>query len=269
MNVLEVQNLYSKRGIKNILKDISFSVGTKEHTILFGLNGCGKTTLLATIAGYMGYTSGEIKLWDQLMTEENTVSLRRQVGFVSNSYFDRCYRKENILSIVLSGLYGQLGERYSVSKYDAQRAKRMLKNFGLKEKMDYPYDLLSRGQQQRVLIARALIAKPKLLLLDEPYTGLDVMARQFFLNTIEQIALESDTTIICVSHYEEEILPIFTKALLMKNGVISKQGDIKSVFSNDILTDFFEKKTQVDWNENRMHFKISNSYHADKMIWEE
>lgn len=268
MSVLETKKLCIKRGVKNILKDIDWKIEDKEHTVLFGLNGCGKTTLLAAVSGYMGYTAGEVKLWGSNLCEDNALSLRRQIGFVSNSYFERCYKRENILSIVLSGCYGQLAERYDVTKENVLRAKHLLCSFGLRKKMDYPYDLLSRGQQQRVLIARALMVEPKLLLLDEPCSGLDMMAREFFLNTIEQIGQESRATIVCVTHYEEEILPLFSQVVLLKEGMIHSQGEKKKVLTSENLSDFFGEQTRVYWNEERVQIRMLKTYQADRSIWQ-
>ncbi len=267
MSIIEVKNLSCQRGAKNILKDINWRVNEQEHTLILGLNGSGKTTLLAAVSGYVGYTSGEVKLWNTLLTEENVLEQRRQVSFVSKSYFDRCYRKENTLNIVLSGLYGQLSERFGLTSADVVRAKRLLRGFGLRRKMDYPYDLLSQGQQQSVLICRALMVKPKLLLLDEPYSGLDLIARQFFLNMVEQIGEESKATIICVTHYMEEILPLFSHVVLLKKGMIYSQGRAKDVLTNNNLSGFFGENTTVYWQDGRFRLKIAAKHTAER-IWQ-
>ena len=267
MAAITTENLLVKRGVKNILNNININIKSREHTILFGLNGCGKTSLLATISGYMGYTSGEIRINGELLSEQNVLKLRQQIGFVSNSYFDRCFKRENALNIVLSGLYGQLAERYDITSANVLRAKHLLKSLGIKEKIAYPYDLLSRGQQQRVLIARALMVSPKILLLDEPCSGLDVLSRQYFLNTIKQIADESDATIICATHYGEEILPFFSKAILLKKGEIFADGDIQQILSNDVLSEFFQSPTICHRVKERMYIEIVGDYKMPTQVW--
>ncbi len=267
MNIVETNSLKTKLGVKMVLNDINLTIASKEHTILFGLNGSGKTSLLATICGYMGYTSGKINLLGELVTDTNVLELRKQVGFVSNSYFDRCFKRENALNIVLSGVYGQLAERYDISSKDVKKAKALLKGFDLKEKMAYPYDLLSRGQQQKVLIARALMVEPKLLLLDEPCSGLDVLSRQYLLNTITQIAQESDATVICATHYEEEILPFYKRAILIKRGTIYADDAIETIFTPEQLSGFFEKKVNCNWKNGRVRLSIHDDYRISKQVW--
>lgn len=264
---ITTNNLTVKRGVKTILNNICLNIEQGDHTILFGLNGSGKTSLLATISAYMGATSGEIFLFERQLTEENALELRQQIGFVSNSYFDRCYKRENAINIVLSGLFGQLAERSHITSADVLRAKHLLKDLGLKEKIAYPYDLLSRGQQQRVLIARALMIPPKILLLDEPCSGLDVLSRQYFLNTIKVISNESDATIVCATHYGEEILPFFKKAILLDKGKVFLFDNMDAVFTAKNLSSFFKAPTDCYWKNGRMYIEITQNFSIPKEDW--
>lgn len=267
MNAVETVGLFTKRGVKTILNDINLTVRPGEHTVLFGLNGCGKTTLLATICGYMGFSSGTVQVFNEILNEENTISVRKKIGFVSNSYFNRLYSRENALNIVLGAVFGELSERVELRKEHVLRAKHLLKCLGLKNKLAYPYDMLSYGQQQRVLIARGLMVSPKILVLDEPCSGLDVLMRQYVLNTLASIAMESGTTIICATHYLEEILPFYKKGILMKSGKIFADGSIEEVFSGEILSDFFETKTESSWTQDGIKLSVLDNYHIPEAIW--
>lgn len=267
MHAILTEKLLVKRGIKVILDEVNINIKPKEHTILFGLNGSGKTSLLASISGYMGATSGNIFLLGKKLTNENCLELRKQIGFVSNSYFDKCFKKENVINIVLSGLNGELAERWNVTSKDVRRAKHLLKAFNILEKSAYPYDLLSRGQQQRVLIARALMVPPKILLLDEPCTGLDVLSRQFFLNSIKNIANESDATIICATHYNEEILPLFSKAILLKSGKVIMQDTLENVFTSENMSKFFEVETNCQFKDCMIRMEINQKLSLPQKIW--
>ena len=268
------KNLWEHYGSKRILqRRIGYERKNEilykgEHALLFGVNGCGKTSFLAMLSGYMAYTAGKIIINDQLLSEDNVLTLRKRIGFVSNSYFDRCYSRENVIDIVLSGLFGELGARYNVESADILRAKQLLKSLGLREKIAYPYDTLSRGQQQRVLIARALINQPELLLLDEPCSGLDVLSRQYFLNTIKQIAADEQTTIICATHYGEEILTFYQNVILLKNSHIFAQGKIADIFTDDIMSDFWGVETKCSHYAGQLWFEMANDYCMPQELWQ-
>ena len=108
----------------------------------------------------------------------------------------------------------------------------------LADKINRPFDLLSKGERQNVLIARALFAQPEMLILDEPCNGLDVYNREYLFKTIDQLAYAGKMTIIYVTHYTEEIGEIFTKSLLLRNGGVYAQGDSASLFAKEVLSDF-------------------------------
>ncbi len=267
MNLIETKALSHKQGSKFLLKNINWEVKENEHWIVFGANGCGKTTLLGTIAGYRHYNKGEVKLFGEVLSRENAVLLRQKIGFVSASYMDRCFRHESGLDIVLSAKFGGFGRRLAITDHDVKRAMQLLDAFGIVEKANYPYDMLSQGQRQRLLLARALMVSPKLLLLDEPLNGLDVIARNFFLNTLQEIADTQNVSIIYVTHQTEEILPFYTKAMLLKNGAIYAQGDLEKIFSVEIMNEFFGYSTNIHWHEGRVQLAISSELRLSKTIW--
>jgi len=255
MALIEAKDLTLKKGSKYILKNINWEIQEQENWVLFGLNGCGKTTLLSILAGYQGTKEGKNYLFGEEITKENFLDLRKRVGFVSSSFFDRYLEREIIQDIVWAGKFGTLGLIDEISDEDVRKGKALLTRLGLKSKMRYPYDCLSKGQQQRVLIARALMAEPEILLLDEPCSGLDIIAREKFLHDIQDLAEEKGITIVYVTHHTEEILPFFNKAALMKNGELVATGDLKEIFSDEVLTDFFETEASVIWSEK--HFFIN------------
>lgn len=256
MNILKAQNIFCKLGTKEILCDINWEIKSGEHWIVFGLNGCGKTTLLSIISTYLGANRGDLYLFDQEVTPENRASLRQNIGFVSSSFFNRYYRNETALDIVLSGKFGHLGLESKITPKDVREAKHMLSEWGLKQKIQYPYDMLSQGQQQKVLLVRGLFAHPKLLILDEPCSGMDLVSKELFLKYITEKAKQEETTMIYVSHNTEEFIPIFNKAILLKGKGIHSIGDMKTVFSDENLSDFLEMPAKVSWFDNRPSVRL-------------
>ena len=254
MKLLETKNLALKAGSKYIFQDINWQIEKGENWVLFGLNGCGKTTLLSVMAGYQRACCGEIYLHDYALDEENYGLFREKIGLVSSSFFNRFFRHEIIQDIIMAGKYGSLGFQDEMEDADVRRAKALLDVFGLKSKARYPYDTISKGQQQMVLIARALMVNPEILLLDEPCSGLDIIVKERFLHLIQDLVAESGTTLLYVTHHTEEISPLFSKAALMKQGKIYAQGDLKEVFADGVLSEFLETPAKVIWSEK--HFFI-------------
>lgn len=256
MSIMRAEDLSLKNGSKLIVKDLNWEINPGENWVLYGLNGCGKTTLLSILAGYKSANYGKNYIFDEEVTKENFLALRNNIGFVSSSFFDQFLANEIILDIVLAGKYGTLGfQEEEPTDKDIRDAKALLREFGLDKRSRYPFNTLSKGQQQRVLIARALMGNPKVLILDEPCSGLDLIAREKFLLRIAQMAEQKSITMVYVTHHTEEILPFFNKAALMRDGMIHSQGDLQDVFSDDNLTDFFGKKACVLWTE--QHFFIN------------
>ena len=249
--VIKVENLCCKSGNRYLIHNINWEVKKGDHWILFGLNGSGKTTLLSIIAGFHAKTAGRVEVFGTGYTDENILKHRSRIGWVSSSFFDKYLSWESALNIVLSGKFGTLSVDFDVTDEDVVLAKKILTELRLGEKINQPFCLMSKGERQCVLIARALIAKPEILILDEPGTGLDVFAREYVMRTIDALAVKTDLTIIYVTHYPEEMLPSFDKAMLLREGRVFAQGNTKDVFTTETISDF-------------MRYPIEVEHHADK-----
>lgn len=264
---INISNLDYKIGSRYLLHNINWQVKEGECWTLFGMNGSGKTTLLSVIAGFGRYSKGDIKIFGENYSEDSTQKLRKKVGFVSASFFDRIYHRERVLDIVLSGLSGTLGIRDDIDNRALKMAVRLLKNIGILEKSRQPFSELSKGERQKVLIARALIAQPKLLLLDEPATGLDVLARESLLQFIQRLSV-SKMTIVYVTHYPEEILGCFGHILLLREGGVFKAGLTKMLFNEKDLSAFFSAPVEVGHEKNRYSISFATHDGSEKYAGE-
>ena len=255
--MFSLSNIGFKKGYNYILKDINWQINENENWIVFGLNGSGKTTLLNILAGYLKPTSGNIEMCGENYSNEMIMNIRKKIGLVSASYFDKCYFKENVIEIVLSGLHATLGMRENITENDVNMAKKLLLALGVKKKARYPFDLLSKGERQRVLIARALIAQPQVLILDEPTTGLDILSREYLMETIRVLAKEKKVTIIMATHYPEEILDIFTKTILLKNSRIVYNGGIEGLLDSEKVSKFLGCEVKVIQEYDKINYKMA------------
>lgn len=243
--IIKTDHLSCKMGQNYLLKDITWEVLTGQNWVVYGLNGSGKTTLLSIIAGYKSYSQGTLQVFGQTYTNDNVLALRRRIGWVSGSFYDRYYTKESVLDVILSGKFGTLSVGYDLSLQDVQLARRLTAELGIEDKLYHSFDMLSKGERQNVMIARALFAGPELLVLDEPCSGLDVYNRAHLFASIRQLALEYGLTIIYVTHYTEEIIDIFDHALLLRKGRVFAQGSAEELLTTGTLQDFLGHQAQL------------------------
>ena len=256
MILIGVENVSIKHGVRYIVKELTWEIKKNERWILFGLNGCGKTTLLRAMAGYLGVNQGRIIVNDTLLNKESKIGWRIDCGFVSSSYFNQCYNTEPIIDIVLSGLTGHLGIRTPIHASDVIKAKALLRILGLDKKYQYPFYTLSSGQRQKVLLARALIHEPNILILDEPFNGLDILGRMQVQELLNEWMKQEGHSLISVTHHCDEITPAYTHAALMKDGKFSTSGPIREVFTVDNVERFLGRPVNVDWYNGQLKMDI-------------
>lgn len=240
------------RNRKVLLKDITWDVKKGEHWSILGLNGSGKTTLLNVINGYIFPTSGTVEVLGQVFGKTYIPDLRKEIGYISSSLQLQLKEYEEVLSIVLSGKFASIGLYEAVEKKDVERGLQYLKLLQCEHLQSERYGILSQGERQRVLIARALMAEPKILILDEPCNGLDLLTREELLHIIEKISSQENApTMIYVTHHVEEILPCFTKTLLLKKGQVFAKGDSSQLLTEQMLSNFYDHPVSIQKEQNR------------------
>ena len=239
-SILDVHQLCVHRGPARILDGISWGVKKGEHWVILGANGSGKTSLLSALTGYLTPSAGEITLLGERYGESDWRELRRRVGIVSSAIRQKVPDWDSGELVVVGGKYAMLDYWGKVKAADRAAALSQLRRVGCAHLAGREWGVLSQGERQRVLIARALIAEPAVLILDEPCAGLDPVARERFLVFLEKLARRRHSpALIFVTHHVEEITPAFTHALLLRKGKVDGAGEIGSVLTSAALSRIF------------------------------
>lgn len=236
--ILEIDNVSVRRGDKNILGPLNWQVLEGQRWVVLGPNGAGKTTLLQVCSSLIHPTIGNIRILGEQLGKVDVFELRTRIGLTSSALVEQLPSDELVIDVVLTAAYAMLGrwqEKYDL--WDESRAMALLTALGVRELGDRHFGSLSDGEKKRVQIARALMADPELLLLDEPASSLDLGGREDLLKRIEIFAKDplAPATVI-VTHHIEEIPSGTTHALLLKDGTVVKQGVIDTVITDENLS---------------------------------
>jgi iron complex transport system ATP-binding protein len=228
---------YRQRGLE-ILTDINWSLVSGQHWAVLGPNGSGKTTLLKIACGYLWPTSGRVlRLGEELI---DLIELRRSIGWISSGMIADIPPTDSALETVVSGRLGQLGLKrspeFGPTDADFADAVAELERLGCRSLTEKPFGVLSQGERQQVLIARARMARPLLLVLDEPCAGMDPGVRERFLAWLDERLMQPETpTTILVTHHIEEIVPGIQNTLVLSEGRIHAAGRTQDVVTRESI----------------------------------
>jgi iron complex transport system ATP-binding protein len=260
MSVIELRDISFVRGGKKILDRVSWTVEAGEHWALLGANGSGKTTLLKVVTGYEWPTDGEVSVLGETFGACNLPLLRKTIGWVSMSLEHDVPAVDTGLAIVTSGLEASLGLYREFTGEEYELAKRLLKNLGCEHIADQQYFKMSQGERQRVLIARALINRPKMLILDEPCTGLDPAARERFLLDLANLAKHPQApAMVFVTHHIEEIGSWVNRVMVIKEGQTLASGKTTEVLTDGVMSHAFNCPCEVKKQGKRYRLQIINT----------
>jgi len=244
--ILEISALRIQRGPTVILDDISWRVERGQHWVILGANGSGKTSLLSALTGYLMPTAGELSVLDECYGQSDWRELRKHIGLVSSSVRQMMHDEEPALETVISGKYAMIDLWGQTTARDRAEGLRVLKQIECEPLAERPWLVLSQGERQRVLIGRALMARPRLLILDEPCAGLDPAAREHFLQFLQRIGKRADApTLVLVTHHVEEIMPVFSHVLMLKKGRVLSAGNKAELLNGKLLSQVFGERAEL------------------------
>jgi iron complex transport system ATP-binding protein len=246
--VLDLAGVTITRGAARLLDRVDWTVDEGERWVVLGPNGAGKTTLLQVASTNIHPTDGVVEILGEMLGTVDVFELRPRIGLASAALAERIPRGERVLDVVVTATYAVTGRwREQYEDVDSQRALQMLARLGVAALAERTFGTLSEGERKRVQIARALMADPELMLLDEPAAGLDLGGREQLVNTLGSLALDEDApAMVLVTHHVEEIPPGFTHVLLIRDGAVVAAGPLESTLTAENLTATFGLPLALD-----------------------
>ena len=254
--IFEVKKLRVERDAV-ILHEVSWRVDRGQHWVILGANGSGKTSLLRALTGYLMPSSGEIRMGAARFGANDWREVRQSVGLVSSSLGHQIEPGQTALDVVLSGRGAQINFWGRAPEAEERRALRILRQVRASHLTERPWLYLSQGERQRVLIGRALMARLRMLFLDEPAAGLDPVAREDFLKFLTALAKSRQApTLVLVTHHIEEIVPLFTHVLLLRGGKTLAAGPTAQVLTSAHLSGTFGAPVAVRRTATRYRLEV-------------
>jgi iron complex transport system ATP-binding protein len=247
-DVLAFADVTVRRGSTLLLDGITWQVEEGERWVVLGPNGAGKTTMLSIAAARMHPTSGVAGVLGEVLGAVDVFELRPRIGLASHAMAERIPGDEIVGNVVVTASYGIVGRwREQYDDVDYARAMTLLHSLGADHLADRAYRTLSEGERKRVQIARALMADPELMLLDEPAAGLDLGGREDLVQRLGALAADTEApALVLVTHHVEEIPPSFTDVLMLRHGRIVAAGPIELTLTEENLSETFGMPLELE-----------------------
>lgn len=241
-DIINLQNLAFRRGDKTILADINWTIASGQHWGLLGLNGSGKSSLLNILNGSHFPSSGQVTVLGQPFSKTSIPDLQKRIGLVSSWLNQQLPTHLSVENTIISGKFASIGIYQHITDEGRAQAGALLADFNMTHLSGRNLASLSQGERQTVLILRALMTDPELLILDEPMGGLDLFARERLLDNLALLAeRKPQLSQLMVTHQTEEIPAFYQKVLLLKAGHIFAQGDRDQILTPERLHAFYDK----------------------------
>jgi iron complex transport system ATP-binding protein len=247
--VLALESVTFRRSGTEILRGIDWEVRAGEHWAILGPNGAGKTTLLRIAAARSHPTTGSVSVLDRRLGRTPVAQLHERIGFVEPRLARTFHPKRLAREVVLTGTAGTIA---LLDRQEPERADELIALLGIEHVRERAFGDCSEGERARVLLARALMLEPALLLLDEPTAGLDLPGREVVLAAIRRLVAAHPTLAsVTVTHHVEELAASTTHALLLREGAVVASGPIDEVVAAGPLSACFGIPIRVESSDGR------------------
>ncbi|NUU79480.1 ABC transporter ATP-binding protein [Paenibacillus xylanilyticus] len=255
MRVISMEHVSLWREDNQILDDVQLHIEQGEHWVILGRNGSGKTTLLEMMNGYMFPSQGRIEVLGNLYGQCDVREVRKEIGYISQTLIEKLALRDPVWEVVATGAYAFLRFYQTIPDEVKTKAMNLLDEMGFAKLANHPLGTLSQGERKKVMLARALMADPKLLIMDEPCAGLDLFEREKMLAEIDRLH-QRNITVVYVTHHVEEIMPLFTHVALIREGRIAAAGNKHEVLTQDTIKHTYDIPVEIQWDHDRPWIRV-------------
>jgi len=248
-----------------ILRDVDWTVPAGTCAAILGPNGSGKSTLARIIGGHLWPTEGACSILGHSFGSTNLPELRRSIRLVQAAGPYEIDPDLTAREVVLTGFFASLNLYEQPTAPQIQDAEAALNRVGLAHIAEQTYARMSSGERARSLLARALVCRPRLLLLDEASSGLDLLAREQMLATVERLATSPNApTVVVITHHVEELPPATSQVLLLEDGRVAASGRPETVLTEETLSRVYRCPVQVKRAGGRFYLHVHGVIAMDK-----
>ena len=252
MNCISTKNLNISYGNLDIVKDLNLNIPKGKITTIIGANGCGKSTVLKTIARIIQPKSGDIYINDKNIKEQSSKDLAKTMAVLPQS--PQAPSGLTVEELIAYGRFPHQKGFGKLKKEDTDIVTWALEVTGIKEFRDRPIEALSGGQRQRAWIAMALAQQTDILVLDEPTTYLDIYHQIEILEVVKKLNEEHNITIVMVLHDINQAIKYSHNIVIMKNGAIVNEGSPSKIINENIIKDVYQVEGFIGKDEDEIYF---------------
>ncbi|MCC6019001.1 MAG: metal ABC transporter ATP-binding protein [Candidatus Verstraetearchaeota archaeon] len=258
MSIINVENLTVAYDKIMALEDVTFKIDAPSINVIIGPNGAGKTTLLKAIMGLVKPMKGRIEVLG-LNPVEKSFEVRRLMGYIPQR--DKVMEgiPMKVLDVILMGIATKREWPRVISKEDLEAAENTAEFLGIKDLMNKTFNQLSGGQKQKVLLARALISKPKILMLDEPFNGVDVISQYSIMEKLKELRKMNGTTILLVTHDINPMMELAENVMIINRRIIAF-GRVNEALNEESLSKAYGGG-RIIFAEGRCYSIIGDTHH--------
>jgi iron complex transport system ATP-binding protein len=237
--IIELDDVTIIRDNVTVLEDVSWKVTGGQNWFIMGSNGSGKTSLLEAITGYLWPRKGIVRVLGEIYGHTFIPDIRKRIGYVSPWVFDHIHGALPVRDVVVSGKDASMGFRNVRNGKESMEVRRALDMFEARHLSERRFGELSSGEAFRVIMARAMVNSPDILILDEPFSHLDMGTRLHLYDRLDLISNETVSSVVLVTHHTEDIRPLFTHGLLLKDSKVFDSGRREDMLDRNKLAELF------------------------------